>query len=339
MSQINGSITLVHVKVSMILSKNIVQLTLFSAPTEGCCDNCERSDLESKSISRSAGPATFPGNMTIDSVQSTSTSHAASPALTPHNLFDMQGPQLLDNEISPPQSPGTPISLLFSSPPPSPAPSDRSGDNDVPSDMINCDGKWPMREGSAQRRDEVRRQVREALVKWRDTKWEDEYSHCPWGPEGLLPDTVLTAFVSHGLWRDISDVKRSNSTAAIWWMWLDDHGQEVLDLANKVDMCARAEHAAKRQRLEAERAAARSQVWEEEARKKEAEHARCQEVADTKKRLKLEEAEKKKEAAAVTISDTSHFLTYLTHHTYVPTPIVTHSITRTFHITSSPTSL
>ncbi|KAH9051362.1 P-loop containing nucleoside triphosphate hydrolase protein [Lactarius deliciosus] len=267
------------------------------APTEGCCDNCERNDLASKSKSRSASPAHFPDE-TTDNVQSTSTSHAASLVLTPQNLFDMQDSRLLGNGISPPQSPDTPMSLLFSSPPPSPVPSDQSGDNDMPSDMINRDGKRPMHEGLAQRRDEVCRQVREALFKWRDTKWEDEYSHCPWGPEGLLPDTVLTTFVSHGLWRDISDVKSSNSTAAIRWMWLDDHRQEVLDLANKVDTCVRAERTAKRQMLEAERAAARARVWEEEAQKKEADRARRQEAADAKKRLRLEEVEKRKEAAA-----------------------------------------
>ena len=164
--------------------------------------------------------------------------------------------------------------------------------------MLNDDGKRPMHEGStAQRRDDIRRLVREALVHWRCTKWEDEYSHCPWGPEGLLPDTVLTAFVSHGLWRDISDVKSSKSTVANRWMWLEDHGQEVLDLANNVDMHARAERAAKRQKLEAERAAARAQVREEDVRKKEAERAQRQEVAEAKRKLKLEEAEKKKEAS------------------------------------------
>ncbi|KAH9062321.1 hypothetical protein EDB87DRAFT_1821314 [Lactarius vividus] len=111
--------------------------------------------------------------------------------------FNNPGPyedsRLLGNGTSPPQSPDTPVSLLFSSPPPSPVPSDQSGDNNVLSDVINRDGKRPMCEGLAQRRDEVRKQVREVLFKWRDTKWGDEYSHCPWGPEGLLPDTVLTA--------------------------------------------------------------------------------------------------------------------------------------------------
>ena len=165
-------------------------------------------------------------------------------------------------------------------------------------DVLNHDRKRPMYESSAQRRDDIRRQVRKALIKWRSTKWEDEYRDCPWGPEGLLPDTVLTAFVSHGLWRDISDVKASNSTAAVRWMWLEDHGQEVLDLANEVDAHMRAERAAKRQKLDAERAAARAQVRAEEARIKVAERARRQEVADAKKKLQLEEAEKKKEAAA-----------------------------------------
>ena len=155
-----------------------------------------------------------------------------------------------------------------------------------------------MSEGSAQRRDDIRRKVRMALVKWRSTKWEDEYRDCPWGPEGLLPDTVLTAFVSHGLWKDISDVKASNSTAASRWMWLEDHGQEVLDLANEIDAHMRAERAAKRQKLDAERAATRAQVRAEEARRKVAERAQRQEVADAKKKLQLEEAEKKKEAAA-----------------------------------------
>ena len=164
--------------------------------------------------------------------------------------------------------------------------------------MPNHGSKPSIHKGSAQHQDEIRRLVREALVHWRSAKWKDDYSHCPWGPEGLLPDTVLTAFVSHGLWRDISDVKGSKSNAAIWWMWLDDHGQEILDLANDVDMCARAERTAKQQKLEAERAAARAQAREEEARKKEAERAQRQEVAEAKRKLKLEEAEKKKEAAA-----------------------------------------
>lgn len=217
-----------------------------------------------------------------------------------HNLFDAQDSQPLNTDVSPPQTPGTPMSLLFSSPPPSPspAPSDRLGGNNVLDDMLNHGKKRPIHEGSAQRRDDIRRQVREALVKWRNNKWEDEYRHCPWGPEGLLPDTVLTALVSHGLWRDISDIKSSNSTAAIRWMWLEDHGQEVLDLANEVEAFVRAERATKRQKLDAERAAARAKVRAEEARKKAAERAQRQEVADAKKKLRLEEAEKKEAAAA-----------------------------------------
>jgi hypothetical protein len=154
-----------------------------------------------------------------------------------------------------------------------------------------------MHEGSAQHHDNICKWVCKALVKWCSTKWEDEYSGCPWGPEGLLPDTILTAFVSHGLWRDLSDVKGSNSTTAIQWMWLEDHGQEVLDLANEVDVHMQAEHTTKWQKLDDEHAAARAQVWEEDTRRKEVECAQCQEVADTKKKLQLEEAEKKKEAA------------------------------------------
>ena len=87
-------------------------------------------------------------------------------------------------------------------------------------------------------------------------------------------------------------MKGSNSTAATRWMWLEDHGQEVLNLANKIDICVRAEHTAKWQKLEAEHAAARAQIREEVARQKEAKQAQCQEVADTKKKLRLEEAVK-----------------------------------------------
>jgi hypothetical protein len=276
----------------------MMSLTLFSAPINGCCDNCARNDLESKSQSelRSADPAALSScNTSFDSLQPTS-SRTGSPALAP--LFDMRDSQLLENDISPPQTPATPMSLLFSSPPPSPTPSDQSHGTNIPRDTLIPNHKRPMHEGSAQRRDDICKRVRESLVKWRSTKWEDEYSDCPWGPEGLLPDTVLTAFVSHGLWRVISDVKASNSTAASRWMWLEDHGQEVLDLANEVNAHMRAERAAKRQKLDDERAAARAQAREEDTQRKEAERARRQEVADAKKKLRLEEAEKKKEAAA-----------------------------------------
>lgn len=178
----------------MVSRKNTMLLTLFSAPINGCCDNCARNDLESQSQSesRSAGPQALPNCDT--SLQLTSSSRVASPALSSHSLFDMQDTQLLENDKSPPHSPATPISLLFSSPP-SPTPSDHSCGNDIPRDVLNHDRKRPMHEGSAQRRDDIRRQVRNALVKWRSTKWKAEYSDCPWGPEGLLPDTVLTAFV------------------------------------------------------------------------------------------------------------------------------------------------
>ena len=152
--------------------------------------------LES-SESRSARLAPFPVQLS-----STSSSHAASPTLTSHILFDIQDSQLPD-DIFPPQSPTTPMSLLFSSPPPSPspAPPDLLRSNGTPNDLRNH-SKWPMHEGSVQCCENIHRLVWEALVHWCSTKWEDEYSHCPWGPEGLLPDTVLTAFVSHGLWRD-----------------------------------------------------------------------------------------------------------------------------------------
>jgi hypothetical protein len=125
-----------------------------SAPTEGYCDHCKRNDLESKSKLWYIGPVPFHS----DSVQSIlSSSHGASPALMPHNLFNTQDSWCMDNNILPPQSPATLCHCCF---PPHPSPPlHQLDDNDMPSDMLNQNGKQPISKVLEQHRNEIHRQV------------------------------------------------------------------------------------------------------------------------------------------------------------------------------------
>ena len=73
--------------------------------------------------------------------------------------------------------------------------------------------------------------ARNALSCWCQTIWKTEYSHCIWGPEVLLPDTVLTKLASRARIKTISDIKNKVPE----WLWVDEYGKAVLKLLEPIN--------------------------------------------------------------------------------------------------------
>ncbi|KAI0044185.1 P-loop containing nucleoside triphosphate hydrolase protein [Auriscalpium vulgare] len=70
-----------------------------------------------------------------------------------------------------------------------------------------------------------------ALEKWRVDAWYAHFSECSFGVQGVMPDVVLTAFASNARWRALEDIENP----AAGWVWLEDHGAEVLALLKTLD--------------------------------------------------------------------------------------------------------
>lgn len=159
--------------------------------------------------------------------------------------------------------------------------------------------------GPEKHRSEQLADRREALELWRSRTWKTVYSIRPVVPFGILavmPDVIVTAFATYGHWRTISDVTQSegNKQARLWW-GLEEHGVEVFEVLQAVDLRHRQakkrkadEELARKQAALAkkeEEAAERERERQDEQRKKEADAAekrRKKEEADAKKRAEQE---------------------------------------------------
>ncbi|KAH7905725.1 hypothetical protein BJ138DRAFT_1017321, partial [Hygrophoropsis aurantiaca] len=106
--------------------------------------------------------------------------------------------------------------------------------------------------GPATRREEYLKNARNLLENWRDKTWVGQYSHVPYGPEGLLPNQVVQKIASSTRIKTIEDM------VGVGWSTsrAERHGEEVLKLLEAYDTkYQRMREAEKEAKAEAKRAA------------------------------------------------------------------------------------
>ena len=114
----------------------------------------------------------------------------------------------------------------------------------TPSKSANGNGKRPMvsakstesnsktRSGPLIRRDEHLKDVRTALEQWRFEKHRDCYTSSSYTSSVLLPDPIIKKITSNAQIKTIDDLKTLKSS----WVFAERHGQEVLDLLERLDL-------------------------------------------------------------------------------------------------------
>ena len=100
------------------------------------------------------------------------------------------------------------------------------------------------------RRQERLEAARNVLSNWRRSIWNVQYSHCIWGPEVLLPDTVLTKLASRAKIKTVLDIRNEIPE----WLWADEYGDIVLRLLEPIDMAWHEETERKKEENKAKRA-------------------------------------------------------------------------------------
>jgi hypothetical protein len=133
--------------------------------------------------------------------------------------------------------------------------------DDIVEESILPTGKRVRQPGC--RRQERLEAARNALSNWCQSVWKAEYSHCIWGPEVLLPDTVLTKLASRARIKTVSDIKNEVPE----WLWADEHGDAILKLLEPIDLAWHEEGERKKVEKKAKRAkisAERKVKWEED---------------------------------------------------------------------------
>ena len=113
----------------------------------------------------------------------------------------------------------------------------------TPSKSANANGKRPMlsakstasnlktQSGPSIRRDEHLKDVRTALEQWRFEKHRDCYTPSSYTSMVLLPDPIIKKITSNAQIKTIDDLKTLKPS----WVFAERHGQEVLDLLERLD--------------------------------------------------------------------------------------------------------
>ncbi|KAI0309972.1 hypothetical protein OF83DRAFT_1156772 [Amylostereum chailletii] len=127
--------------------------------------------------------------------------------------------------------------------------------------------------GPKARRDHWLHEVRLALEAWREETWDQLYSRRRWGSEALMVPTILTAFASHARWRTVEDVRKADSMASSW-LWLDTHGEEVLERIRSIDVRVLDKREAKKRKAVDTRKEETARRNAEKARRKEEDRRR-----------------------------------------------------------------
>ena len=131
----------------------------------------------------------------------------------------------------PPQRPTTPLADH----------SPVSSVHSTPSKSANANGKRPMvsieptppksRSGLSIRRDDHLKDVRTALEQWRFEKHRDHYTPSSYTSTVLLPDPIIKKITSNARITTIDDLKTLKPS----WIFAEWHGQEVLDILERLD--------------------------------------------------------------------------------------------------------
>ena len=135
--------------------------------------------------------------------------------------------------VTEPQRPTTPVT-----PPVDHSP--LSSVHSTPSKSANANGKRPMvstepnlktQSGPSIRRDTHLKDVRTALEEWRFEKHRDCYTPSSYTSTVLLPDPIIKKITSNARIKTIDDLKTLKPS----WIFAERHGQEVLDLLERLD--------------------------------------------------------------------------------------------------------
>ncbi|EJF60636.1 hypothetical protein DICSQDRAFT_170794 [Dichomitus squalens LYAD-421 SS1] len=129
----------------------------------------------------------------------------------------------------------------------------------------------------ATRRDKHLERARILLSEWRDNTWLAHYKSQPFGPPGILPDTVLTALATRTSYRALEDIRD------LRWILAKRHATEVLKLLENLDREVALDD------MREEKSKREAEDIRKKAREDEREHERIRKV--------LEAAKKREEAA------------------------------------------
>lgn len=113
--------------------------------------------------------------------------------------------------------------------------------NQLKPSAIDADisGENPKRPGA--RRTDRLQSCRNAIIEWRSRTWLENYSDCAWGPNVLLPDSIITKLATRSHISTIEDIKREIPE----WDFADDYGSVILDIIHKTDDLWKEDHACK----------------------------------------------------------------------------------------------
>ena len=126
----------------------------------------------------------------------------------------------------------------------------RANDDDIEDGAVLQTRKRARLVQPGPRRQERLESARKALSNWCQTLWNTAYSHCVWGPDVLLLDTVLTKLASRARIKTVSDIKNEVPE----WLWADDYGDVVLKLLEPIDSAWHEENERKKMENKAKRA-------------------------------------------------------------------------------------
>ncbi len=131
--------------------------------------------------------------------------------------------------------------------------------------------------------------VTKLLVQWRRRTWWSLYSTSPFGPAGILPDSIIKTLSIHTTFASVDHLKRLD------WLFAARHGPEVIAILALVDMPAALDELAKKKQKQEDAvatAAAKLSLERERAeRTRERERAHVQKLAEAAQRKqRVEEA-------------------------------------------------
>ena len=69
------------------------------------------------------------------------------------------------------------------------------------------------------------------LMNWRYKTWQTDCKDCVWGPNFLLPDTILTKIATRARIQMLCELKEELPE----WIWADEYGKSVLKLLEPID--------------------------------------------------------------------------------------------------------
>ena len=125
-------------------------------------------------------------------------------------------------------------------------------------------------------------QARDLLQTWRSNVWIQTYSGVPYGPEGILPSSLLDRIASNTRIRNIEDL------ITCGWMAFqaEKHGDEVLKLLRELDEQIQLEKDAERAAREADKAQRSEAKKSETAARREAKKAEKEAERERQKELR-----------------------------------------------------